>query len=279
MRTNTRTCIFIHYSTSFALSYHIQVYIKELSRHFDEIEVLTNNTSITDQICSLSAKIRCTIKKNQGYDFGMFYRFIKDKDLSVYKELAVVNDSNILLNKLDTMIQWGRNTSCDYWGAIDSQEKPWFSSHAENYHIQSHFLVLNKRAIQKLPSFFRTCDIEGILQEQDMKTLRRLVIDQWEIGFSQYLKKKGLKGKSFIESAELNNRLSRKPVNAANKRYHTIAGLGYPFLKKKVILKKSKPFRTKSFLWKWTIKKYGSSKWDMNLKINEVKQIRVRKAS
>jgi len=121
-----RICIFIHYSTAASLPYYVQIYIEELSRHFDKVKVLSNNSKIKNEDHSLNSKIEFEYYENQGYDFGMFYRYISNQNIDNYSELAVVNDSNVLLNKLDKIFESGRKSNSDFWGIIDSTEKPWF---------------------------------------------------------------------------------------------------------------------------------------------------------
>ena len=141
-----RICIFIHYSTTASLPYYVQIYIEELSRHFDKVKVLSNNSKIKNEDHSLNSKIEFEYYENQGYDFGMFYRFIIKENLDNFSQIAIVNDSNILLKPLDNIFNWAKNNKSDFWGLIDSNEKPWFSTHKDNYHIQSHYIVLNKKS-------------------------------------------------------------------------------------------------------------------------------------
>jgi|GEM_PF-6573408 len=41
-------------------------------------------------------------------------------------------------------MNWGNSSDADFWGILDSFEKPWFSEHENNRHIQSHFIVFNR---------------------------------------------------------------------------------------------------------------------------------------
>lgn len=264
-----RICLFIHFSNSKALHHYVNIYIRELTRHFDKVKVLTNNSKLQEQKSPFNSKVSFKFMENKGYDFGMFYRFIKQENLEDFSEIAVVNDSNILFNKLDHIFDWGRNNNSDFWGIIDSNEKPWFSGHPDNYHIQSHFLVLKTKAIAKLSSFFESIDIDSIFKETNPKKLRRLVINNWEIGLTQYLINSGLEVDSFIDTTQFDNS-SVKIKNLTHSHFHELAGEGYSFLKKKVANKKRKWFQTENGLWKETLIKYGNHDWNMERIIQEL---------
>ncbi|WP_319502806.1 rhamnan synthesis F family protein [uncultured Draconibacterium sp.] len=258
---NISLCYFIHYSTTDILPYNVKLYINELSRHFDKVKVLCNNEKILVKNYSLKTNIEIIHNPNRGYDFGMFYRNFYDIDPDKYAQIAVINDSNILFNKLDPVFEWAKEDDADFWGIIDSHEKPWFSMHPENYHLQSHFLVFNKNAIQKLPSFLNQLDIDKIFNEKDKKRLRRHVINDWEIGVSQFLIAQDLKPAAFVGSRAMEVQLNTKAKNLTNSMYHELAGNGYPLLKKKVITGKKKWYQPKDRKWKNTIREYGHEDW------------------
>ncbi|WP_319480731.1 hypothetical protein [uncultured Draconibacterium sp.] len=266
---NTSLCYFIHYSTTDILPYNVQLYINELSRHFDKVRVLCNNEKILVNNYSLKTNIEIIHNPNKGYDFGMFYRNVYDIDLNKYVQIAVINDSNILFNKLDLVFEWAKKDDADFWGIIDSHEKPWFSMHPENYHLQSHFLVFNKNAIQQLPSFLNRIDADKIFNEKDKKRLRRLVINEWEIGVSQFLIAQDLKPAAFVGSRDMEDQLNSKAKNLTYSMYHELASQGYPLLKKKVITGKKKWYKLKDKKWKNTIREYGNKKWSVEKIIDE----------
>lgn len=263
-----RICIFIHYSVSESLPYYVKVYIEELSRHFDKVKVLTNNSKIQESNVLFNKNVDFKYNKNQGYDFGMFYRYIISKNLDDYSEIALINDSNILLNRLDTVFNWGRKNDSDFWGMIDSHEKPWFSSHKNNYHLQGHFLVFKNNAINKLIPFLELLDVEEILEEQNTKKLRRLVIDKWEIGLSRYFIEQDLKSDSFIKHEDIRVKYRPKKQNLTHSLFHELASEGYPLLKRKVIFGKRKLFKPSDNNWKKTIQDFGNSEWDMVKMVN-----------
>lgn len=270
-------CAFIHYSVADTVPYYVQIYIRELSRHFDKVNVLTNNSKL-EQYKNLFAKnTGFHFFENRGYDFGMFYRFINEQNTDLFSQIAIVNDSNILLKKLDPVFEWANNEDFDFWGIIDSIEKPWFSTHLHSYHIQSHFLVLNQGAIPHLKQYFKQVDLKSIFEETDVKLLRRKVIDQWEIGFSQYLLKAGLRAGSYIQSANFLTKYKPKKINVTHSLYHEIIENGYPLLKRKVIQDNPKfSFLNNRKIWENTISRFFEKEWNVLALENSMPSVKRR---
>ena len=263
-------CVFLHHSTSDALPYYIELYIDQLSQHFDKIKVLTTNERLNTKKLHNHSEIEFIHFENKGYDFGMLYRYIISEKLDNIAQLGIVNDSNILFNRLNHIFHWGNKEDHDFWGVIDSNEKLWFSSHDNNYHIQSHFLVLNENAIEKLPLFFDSLNADIILNEKDIKKLRRLVIDQWEIGLTQFFVKEGLIPGSFINSGKILNKHKLKRPNLTHSMFHELATAGYPLLKKKVALEKKSVLNVKRNNWEKTIHEFGNKNWDLNKMLDSI---------
>jgi lipopolysaccharide biosynthesis protein len=271
--TKKSLCIFTHFSDLPHIPYYVRVYVNELSNYFDEVIVAANQRNFTNQQCSFNNNVTIQFLENEGYDLGKFYKVFQTIQPSAYFQIACVNDSNILFNKLDSIFEWGKKSQSDFWGLIDSNEKPWFSTHPENYHIQSHFIVFNESAIKCLFSFFENIDIQHILNEKDLKKLRQLVIDQWEIGLSQFLFSKDFKSDSYINSRSFLTKHKSKDKNITHSHYKELIKEGYPLIKKKVVLKKSwRSVLGKKECWENLLAEYGYSDWDISLLIDENKR-------
>jgi len=269
-------CVFIHYSIHSYIPRYVKIYVDEISIYFDQVILVTNERSVEEDIACDNMKISTLFVKNEGYDLGMFYKVIQTIDISNYSQIACVNDSNILFNQLLPIFNWSKTLQADFWGLIDSNQKPWFSTHQNNYHIQSHFIVFNRKALLKLPGFFDAISIQDILKETDPVKLRQTVIDKWEIGISQFLIKEGLSCASFIDSNFYSNLyLSGKRTNVSLNLYPELIRSGFPLIKMKVITKgKLKDiFRSKSY-WKNLIRQYGKQNWEIELLIDELIQIK-----
>ena len=251
-----RICLFVHYSTNNTIPYYVQIYLSELSRHFNRVLVLTNNSSLNTNDKALPQNIEFNFTKNKGYDFGMFYRYLTAQNLNEFSQIALVNDSNILLNRLDLVFDWANKNQADFWGIIDSHEKPWFSTHDYNYHIQSHFIVFQEKAISLLPRFFKQIDMNEILNEKSIKKVRRLVIDKWEIGLTQFFLKHEISIESYLKNDQFREKYQTEKPNITHSLFHELAAEGYPFLKKKIIKGEKKFLRTKHFAWEKTVNQY-----------------------
>lgn len=272
-------CIYIHYKNREAIPLYVQMYINELANYFDDLVVVHNEPIYTLTKPSFSEKITFATFPNQGYDFGLFYNYFSKIDHRQYEQIACINDSNVLFNELKPIFKWANAQDFDFWGLIDSNEKPWFSTHENNYHIQSHFLVFNRKAIDTLIDYFSNAEIDLIFNEKDQVKLRRMVIDKWEIGLSRYLFGKGLIGNSFINSTAFHNQYNiRKHVNLGHKFYAELIEAGFPIIKKKVIMDCSWKTRI-SFKpsWEKIIRKYGNKQWDIEALVSEMKQFKSEK--
>ena len=269
-------CVFIHYSKDLQIPKYVSVYVNELYSYFDQVILVTNQRKLEKDIITPKTNISTVFVKNEGYDLGMFYKVFQTIDSKQYRQIACINDSNILINELHPVFEWSETSSSDFWGIIDSYEKPWFSTHEDNYHIQSHFIVFNRKAIEKLPSFFDSLNIQHILDESDPVKLRQTVINQWEIGLTRFMIKQGLLAGSYIDSHKFSLQyLSGKKTNVGHKLYAELIQNGYPLIKKKVITKSSwkDSFRS-SNKWEKLIRQYGNQNWEIESMIDELIQIK-----
>ncbi len=265
-----RICTFMHFSTSESLPYYVRIYVGELSKFFGKVFVLSNNPNLSNHNYFTGKNIEFVYFENKGYDFGMFYRFITTLILEDLSQLAFVNDSNILLRKLGSVFQKAEDSGADFWGLIDSYEKPWFSSHVNNYHLQSHFIVFNEKAISFLQEFLSLMNLDVLMNEKDKIKVRRMVIDQWEIGLSQFYLKKGLNLKPIFDSQELKTKFRTKKRNIANEHFYQLAAEGYPVLKKKVVLNKTNWLKSRKESWQKTIRDFTDPDWNAQQLIDEL---------
>lgn len=250
--------------------------MRELTHHFDEVILIANKRSIKNEKAVHHPQIKTLFVKNEGYDLGMFYKVFQTINPESYRQIACINDSNVLFNKLNTIFAWGKSSGFDVWGLIDSNERPPFSTHAENYHIQSHFLVFNEKAIALLPAYFQSIDMESIFMESDVQKLRHRVIDQWEIGVSQYMIGKGLKIGSYINGQIYTNLYIPGEIrNISRRLYPHLIEAGYPLIKKKVIMDRQlKHYLRLMPSWKKLIRQYGSKDWAIENLVQEMTEIR-----
>ena len=165
-------CFFASYFKGNKIPYYITVYLTELKKHFSEVVLLTsqNNLSI-ESIAFLKAEnIRLQIEENEGFDFGLWYKAFQKNEIDTYDQIALVNDSCILFKPLNEFMNWSRSNNADLQGIT--------LSNAIALHIQSYFLMINKRAIPFVKEYF-----------EKHKLLKNIsdVIAVYEVGLSSFL--------------------------------------------------------------------------------------------
>lgn len=267
---NKRICFFLHYFPDPKIPLYVQYYLKELSHYFEEIRLITNNRTLLNIPENLLSEVKIQFVTNEGYDFGMFYKGLKGINPDDYNQIACINDSNLLLSRLESFFENEKVNNADFWGLIDSNESPWFSNHENSYHIQSHFLVFNKPSISALNEYMKRVDIKELFEEKNQKKLRRKIIHEWEIGVSQYLIRNGMKGTSIFNSSRLLEKYNVKGQNATHSLYEELLAEGYPLLKKKIVTaKRLKLISTKPKIKK-LITRYGNTEWDLIEALNEI---------
>jgi len=271
MKSKKSICIFSHYFSENLIPLYVQLYVHELQRHFDEVLFVTNDRKIENSHEIEGKNVRIQKVKNEAYDLGMFYKGFRTLKPENYKTIACINDSNILFGKLDFLFDWADSRHLDFWGLMDSHIKPPFSSHKENYHIQTHFIVFNEPAIRYLQDFFSHFDLNEY-SLSNIKEVRKKVINDWEIGMSQLLISKGLSCSAFVDSKKYQELYhTQKTVNVSLDLYREVIQNGVPVIKKKVVfsVKPRDLFSYKSN-WKRLIKTYGDKGWQLNKLVAEL---------
>ncbi len=273
-----RLCIFLHHFTGKYFPLYVQYYLNELSCYFDEVRMVTTTRTIECAPKFLKSNIQIQFEENEGYDFGLFYKGFQAINPSDYNQIACVNDSNILFGRLKFLFDWSRNLQVDFWGLVDSREKPWFSEHADNYHIQSHFVVFNSNAIPVLQKYLSKIDFQELKKEKDLKKLRRKIINDWEIGLTQFLISNNLSCQTFIDCYDYATKQGRqRPVNVMHKYYAKLIKGGIPMIKKRLVMDRS----IKNQLgyknhWRRLIRKYGDKNWKIEELIDELNVIEAK---
>ena len=255
-------CIFVHYGLANRLLAPDHDYVNKLSCLFSEVIVVTNEREF--ELHDLPNSVKLKFVKNGGYDFGMFFKVFIELNLSSLDRLALVNDSNFLLGDLGEIMEKGKLLRSDFWGIIDSLEKPWFSTHIDNYHLQSHFLVWEKGSFPILSSFIDEINIKEFLEESSPKKLRRKVINSWEIGLSQYFMSKKYFPEALFQTKILAAKLGKKPtLNLTMTDPEFLLSQGYPLFKKKYIARNN-------FLKRLL---YPKKRWEYLLKTHSPKSV------
>lgn len=262
-----KICIFVHYSSQPSIPYYVCAYVNELSKYFDEILIVTNKREIPNPSSIVSDKIKLLQVKNEGYDLGMFFKAFETLNVEKFQQIACINDSNILLNNLEFLFKWSESRSLDMWGLMDSYEKVSYSTHQNNYHIQSHFLVFNRSSFSTLKAYFKDLDLQRIIKTDDLQQVKKLVINDWEIGVSQYLLKKGNKIGAYYHREDYINQRFQPHIEMLID--------GMPTIKKKIItsVKPRDLFAGKNY-WSKLVKKYAKEVVQPDKLLPDLKRIR-----
>lgn len=267
---NKRVCFFLHYYPGATLPLYVKYYVNELINHFDEVRLITNTRKIDLKPGELKENIQIQFEKNEGYDYGLFYKGFQQLDINNYSQIACINDSNVLLNRLNPIFEREKFREVDFWGLVDSNEKPWFSKHPENYHIQSHFIVFNEKAVALLPEFFKSSRPEQLFPEKDPKQLRRKVINDWELGVSQFLLSKGLSHATYMNSKKLLKKYHPRSSNVTHSLYRELLDEGYPLLKKRVLLQKKWNLFYRKRKIRNLVSHYSNTDWNLDGALEEL---------
>jgi lipopolysaccharide biosynthesis protein len=208
-------CFFSSYSTQEAITYYIKFYLEELLNHFSEVVFITNERPIDESDINYlqSKKIPLMLVKNEGYDFGMWFKGFMAYPMEAYDRVGLVNDSAILFKPLDATFEWVNKNDLDFCGLIDSLDI--------QYHLQSYFLIINKKAIIPTFNYFKRTGLVNGYNE---------VIKAYEIGLSAHLISEGFK-----IGAMYNRRHSFPSANPSFFMLTELINDGIPLIKKKIL--------------------------------------------
>jgi lipopolysaccharide biosynthesis protein len=268
--TKKSVCIFPHYYDLPSIPYYVRIYIKELENYFDEIVIVSNPREIENDDEVVSDKVRILFQNNEGYDYGKFLHAFHQLDLSLYHQVACINDSNIVFGELGFLFQWAEQVKPDFWGLVGADIRPAYSTQEGDSHIQSHFLVFNEKAIPLLSEYVQTINLEEITKIKDIKAAKRKVINDWEIGLSRFLVKQDLKVAAYINHADYEK-------TNQEQFYAWMIKQGVPVIKKKIITSvKPRDLLAGKNSWQSLICNFRTSVCEKDRLIDELKGIRNR---
>lgn len=214
---NRSVCFFSSYSDKPFIHNYIKFYLENLKLYFNDVILVTNDREIIESDINFLVDIGVSIKrvKNEGLDFGMWYKCFNDDDIDIfdYSKIGLVNDSCILFDKqgFNELMKWVYSSNSKYCSITESNEI--------SHHLQSYFLVIKDEAIQEVYNYFKK---NGILKN------RREIIDTYEIGLPKHLKRNNIK----IGSLFKNNSYK----NPTTIDYQKSLKNGIPIIKKKLLL-------------------------------------------
>lgn len=169
-----KLCIFASYEKE-NISIENIIYANTLAEYFDTVIYITNNRTTNTPSIYLSKNIKYVYTYNMCYDFGMWFRILKNLDISNIENITLVNDSMILLNPNKLLKILNEYNDKKMWGFTDSNEI--------NYHIQSYFLAFRGlETISVLKEFVDNSNIHN-----DVNLDKMDIVKKYEIGISQFI--------------------------------------------------------------------------------------------
>ena len=208
-------CLFSSYFNQVSIPYYVRFYLENIAPFFSETLFITNEKELDeDSLYFLNTNnIGVLMVKNEGWDFGMWYKAISQLDTSQYQQIALVNDSCVLFKKPTQFFDWLKQSDADLCGMTDSN--------SVHYHIQSYFLVFNYKAIPDMVSYFNKHKLLKDVSE---------VIKIYEIGLNKLLSDKGLKLEACYSTMQYTGEFS-PTFYLADKLFKE----GIPMIKKKIL--------------------------------------------
>jgi rhamnosyltransferase len=193
-----KICIFSHFDKNNIIDEYVVLYLKELrANQCDIVFVSTADGLDTNELAKISSICsQIIIKENIGYDFGAWSHGINacNTILNKYNKLILCNDSVYApLFKFDAMFEKMDKSNLDAWSITDS--------HEISYHMQSYFLVFNKKIINN-------GDFLKLWKSYIVYKNKRNIIEKYEIGLSRLLKKKGFSIGAYCESKKITDKAS-----------------------------------------------------------------------
>jgi len=178
-------CLFASYFEGNKLPRYIRVYLKELKKHISKVVLMCSGDSLDQESVSFLEEnsINVQYEKNEGFDFGAWYKAFQKIDTNEFDHVFLVNDSCVLFRSLDPFMAWASKDNADVKGMTYSE--------AITPHVQSYFMILNKKAIALAASYFK---------EHRLKTDISEVITTYELGLNRYFTDNGLKLASFVDN-------------------------------------------------------------------------------
>jgi lipopolysaccharide biosynthesis protein len=208
-------CLFASYYAEKEIPYYITVYLIELKKHFTKVIFLTTKKTISQEtkLFLKEENLSYLQVENKGFDFGQWYQAFQALDINYYDQVALVNDSCILFKSLDELMHWSQNNKAEVQGITMSE--------AISPHIQSYFLILNKKAIALTQNYFNEYKKLATISE---------VIHTYEVGLSKYWQEQGLKISSYMDN---NGYVGEFSPYYYCVEYHINKGI--PLIKKKIM--------------------------------------------
>ncbi len=217
--TGKDVCLFVVYEKNQKdISNHKKYYLSKLKEqgfHIILIFVL-DDIEAKSELLELNVDYIC-IRKNSGFDFGAWADVMKSVPTIWSTHLLLLANDSVYgpSDSFDKVINTIKISESDVIGLTDSYE--------HNHHIQTYFLAFKTRAL-KNRSF------KEFWMEVENKTLKQDVIHEYEIEFTSFCRKIGLKVCAIFLTDESLTK-SNKAHNPVHENWSSLIERGFPFIK------------------------------------------------
>ena len=221
-----KLCLFVMYSPTGELQNFRKVYIEELSMHAKVVVLAVGALNAESKTYLSDHKINFYIYPNEGHDFGAWHRGLNEESekIPTYDDIILVNDSCVLVKKLNNFFQWVDKNNFDYYGLTANSQI--------STHIQSYFFGWRQKITGMVKEYFNT---HGII-----RTGKPNIIKIYEVGLSDFLRKNKVR------------MWTQYPVTISSG--HSLPNFGVPFLFERgfPVIKRSVVCYFARFLQKWS---------------------------
>ena len=219
-------CFFSSFFSSGHIPYYVKYYVEELQRHFTKVVFLTNEKEMSAESTMYfqEKNIELFLVKNEGFDFGMWYKAFQKYPTEKYTRVGLINDSCILFRTIDDVFEAIERSPSKYIGMVKSDRY--------HSHIQSFFVVIKDEAIQKANDYFEQ---NGLVSDY------RQVIQKYEIGLSAFMIENGISIEGLYNKGH--EGFEKNPSFA---RVKELIEEGMPLIKKKIVFRN---YRGLEFYW------------------------------
>ena len=224
-------CLFSSYSDQNSIPFWVKTYLEELTSYIETLVLLTNERELQESDYQFleTRNIEVRFYPNEGWDFGMWFRYLVSENTSSCSSLFLINDSNLLIGSLKNFFTWWKTHRFDFGGLTENWELAW--------HIQSFFLGFRGNTVEIVRQYFAKT---GILKDKVDAILF------YEIGLSRHLKSRGLTpGVLFPTST-----VSPWGCDTSIYRPKRLIRRGYPLVKRSLIYRSSY-----AFYYRWIFRK------------------------
>lgn len=208
---SSRCCaVLVHFDTRAELSDYVLVYLDQLRAAGWRTWLISNAPSLSRAAVEQAKPhvARILRRNNFGYDMGAYKDGIIDViERAAPEQLVICNDSVYgPIRPLGPILERARSEAGDVWGMTDS--------HQISYHLQSYFILFNRRAIDHSAFGQFWCKLPYV-------DSRGWLIHNGEIGLSHAMLRAGLKVRALFPyeavTAAFRNRIERScPVQERN---------------------------------------------------------------